>query len=119
MLRQLEEVLRDLRRAAHFPVQHHERPRALGVERAAVQQIGQGPDSGQTVVEGVQHVGGALVEHHMLHFRRGEALRRGWGHHGRRGGIARRAGPTDERTEEHPDERTEGERNPESHGAPI
>src|SRR5256885_12006878 len=35
---------RDLRRPAHFAVQHHQRAGALGVERAAVQQVGERAD---------------------------------------------------------------------------
>ena len=118
VLCQLEEVLRDLGRAPHLAVQHHQRPGALRVERATMQQVRQRPDGREAVVESIQHVRGTLVQHHVLHFGRGEALRRGWGGHGRRR-AARCAVAADQRTDERSDQRTEAERNPEFHGAPI
>src|SRR5207249_8369915 len=68
-----------LGRPPHFPVEHHERSRALGVERAAVQQVRQGPDRREAVVERVQHVRRTFVEHHVLHFGRSEERRVGKG----------------------------------------
>jgi hypothetical protein len=47
-------------------VQQHERARTFGIEGTAVQQIGEGTDGGEAVVEGVQDVGCALIEDDVL-----------------------------------------------------
>src|SRR5258708_23629006 len=84
---EVEEVLCDPRRPPHFAVQHHQRPGALGVERAAVQQVRERSDCGEAVVQRIQHVRGTFVEHDVLYFGRGEARGRD------RRGEERRGGP--------------------------
>ena len=116
MLGQLEEMLGDLRRAPHLAMQRGEGAGALGVERAARQQVGQRADRGQPVVEGVQHVGGALVEGDVRDGVRG----RGDARRGRR----RREGPGSALpAEEKPDQRAhpdpEQKRHPQRHDTKI
>jgi hypothetical protein len=65
--RELEEMARDLGGAADFAVQQHERPRPFRVQRAAVQQIGEGADRGESVVQGVEYVRRPLIEDDVLH----------------------------------------------------
>ena len=63
---ELEEVAGDFGGAPHFAVQQHQRARALGIEGAAVQQIGERADRGEAVVQRIEYVGGAFIEHDML-----------------------------------------------------
>ena len=120
VLGQLEEVLGDLGRAAHFAVQHHQRARALRIERAPVQQVREGPDGRQAIVQRVEDIGRALVQHHVPDLG-GPEPRGRWRRHDRRDGSrgARRASAADERPDEDADQRAESERDPQSHGAPI
>src|SRR2546425_4299329 len=85
--------------------------RSLGVERAAVEQVGERADRGEPVVERVQHVRGAFVEHHVLHRRRGG--RPGGGETTSGGG---RAVAADYDTDERSDRCAERERHPQFHG---
>ena len=66
---ELQEMARDLGGAAHLAVQQHECARAFRIEGTAVEQIGEGADRGEAVVQGVENVGGAFVENNMLNVR--------------------------------------------------
>jgi hypothetical protein len=50
MGRELQEVTGDFGGAANFAVQQHQRAGALGIEWAAVEQIGERADGGESVV---------------------------------------------------------------------
>jgi hypothetical protein len=63
---ELQEMARDFGGAADFAVQQHQRPRPFRVQRAAVQQIGEGTDRGEAVVQGVEHVRRAFIEDDVL-----------------------------------------------------
>ena len=75
---QLQEVARDFGSAANLAVQEHEGTRALWIEGAAMQQVGQRADGREAVVQRIEHVGRAFVEDDVLHVRRGCGGFRGW-----------------------------------------
>jgi hypothetical protein len=52
--------------APHFSVEQNQRPRALGVEWAAVEQIGKRANRRQPIVQRVEYVRGAFVEDDMV-----------------------------------------------------
>ena len=118
VLGQLQEVLGDLGGAAYLAVQHHQRAGPLGVERAAVQQVGQRADRREAVVQGVEYVGRSFVQRHPPDI---GGWRRPWGRRRRRRHVGtarrRRAIATDQDTEGRAHQAAEGERNPEFHGS--
>jgi len=52
-------------------MQQHQRAGAFGIERAAMQQIGESADGGEAVVQGIENVGRAFVEDDVLDLGRG------------------------------------------------
>ena len=63
---ELEKVTRDFGGPADLAVQQHQGTRTFGIERTAVQQIGERADSRQPIVQGIENVGGAFIEHHVF-----------------------------------------------------
>jgi hypothetical protein len=72
-----EEVTGDLGRTADFAVQQDQRARPLRIERAAVQQVSQGADGGESIVQCIENVGGAFVKNDVLEGGRGRGFKRG------------------------------------------
>src|SRR5258705_257329 len=112
---QFQEMRRDLGGTAHLAVQHHQGAGALRIEWAAMQQVGECTDRGETVVQRVEDVRGALVHDDVADLRWRGARRRGWGRwRGAPHGLAPLA--TEQVAEQYADGAAEAERDPQFHG---
>ena len=119
---ELQEMARDFRRAPDFAVQQHERARALGVEWAAMQQIGEGADRRQAVIQRVENVGGAVVEYDVLNGRGSGGFVGRWRLRWGRGTRLRHrhlSQPAEQVAEQRADDSAEPGRDPELHAEKL